>query len=266
MTTLVFQSFRRDAVPKRIHWCIQSVRGWCESNGFMYRFLGDELLDVVPDWVRSKCADSILPVTDLGRILWAKRFLDEGYGRVIWIDADVLVFAPHLFSIPSGADFFLCRETWVDLKKLDEQYGHRINNSISVYNSGSTFLRSYISLCFEIARTKDRIGSLDLGTMLFGGNSSEIDIPLLRNVGCFCGNTLLEIAKAAPGRWIDTYIQAHGAPIYAANLCNSFVAKGYPAFLFGYAVKSLLENRGGITDMLREARRGTLTSVDAPAG
>ena len=41
--------------------------------------------------MRKRCADNIYAVTDICRLEWAKSKLAEGYARVVWADADVLV-------------------------------------------------------------------------------------------------------------------------------------------------------------------------------
>ena len=49
--TLVIQSHRMPLPAPWMQRCLDSVRTWAEARGFDYRFLDDELFDLVPDWL-----------------------------------------------------------------------------------------------------------------------------------------------------------------------------------------------------------------------
>lgn len=94
---ILLQSHRPDP-PPWMRRCIDSVRGFAEDHGYTYRLLDDQgLFDgIAPDYMR-KCRDHgrMATAADLGRLLRAREALDDGARRVVWLDADVLVFAPR---------------------------------------------------------------------------------------------------------------------------------------------------------------------------
>jgi hypothetical protein len=77
-----------------------------------HEVLGDELLEVVPGWVHDAAGGDVLPVTDVGRLLVLQDRL-RTHDRVVWLDADVVVFAPEHVSFAVDADLAVCREVWV---------------------------------------------------------------------------------------------------------------------------------------------------------
>src|SRR3712207_5158733 len=125
--TLVFQSYRTDAVPLWLERCLASVRHWSELQGFGYRLLGDELFDILPAGVDLRSAPQGLAATDLARLLWCRRFLDEGFARVVWADADILVLSAGAFTLPD-APYLLCRELWTGLEEGKVAYVWAVNN------------------------------------------------------------------------------------------------------------------------------------------
>ncbi len=74
---------------------MSGVEQWALAGGYDYRSLGDELFEAVPNWYMSKVGGRMPIAADLGRLRWAQRFLKGGYDWVIWMDADMLVFAPE---------------------------------------------------------------------------------------------------------------------------------------------------------------------------
>ena len=74
MRVLVLQS---DKPPPRAAWraqCLASVRSWAAAQGYDYRFLGDELFEPIPEDVRRACQGVVLPLTDIGRLLWLQKY------------------------------------------------------------------------------------------------------------------------------------------------------------------------------------------------
>ncbi|MDH5408784.1 MAG: hypothetical protein OEY00_09255, partial [Gammaproteobacteria bacterium] len=49
MSRLVLQSHRSPLPYPWIDSCLSSVRQWAESHQYDYRYLGDELFDLIPD-------------------------------------------------------------------------------------------------------------------------------------------------------------------------------------------------------------------------
>ena len=111
--TLVLQS----AQPQRAQWldtCLASVESWAAQANYSYRFIGDELFDQVPDWYMRKVAGRMPIASDLGRLLWIKNLLDQGEANtVVWLDADVLVFAPALLKVAPVSSCVFGQELWI---------------------------------------------------------------------------------------------------------------------------------------------------------
>jgi hypothetical protein len=112
VSTLVVQSsFGR--VPPWVERCVASVRDWAAGGAYDYEHLGDELLDLAPGFVHDAAGDSLLPVTDVARLELLRLRLAAGFDRVVWLDADVCVFAPSLVDVEIDADVAVCVERWV---------------------------------------------------------------------------------------------------------------------------------------------------------
>ena len=85
MKTIVYQSYRGDETPKWLENCMQTVKYWAELKGFHYQ-REDDFFECVPDWYKDKVAGKINVIADLARLELAKKFLDQGYERTIWMD------------------------------------------------------------------------------------------------------------------------------------------------------------------------------------
>ena len=81
--TLVLQSYRPAPVARWLARCLASVADWASRQGHDHLLLDDAFFAIVPDWYAARCGGERLPVTDLARLLWTRRLLDEGHARVI---------------------------------------------------------------------------------------------------------------------------------------------------------------------------------------
>lgn len=101
------------AAPGWVHRCVGSVAAWAGARGYGHEVLGDELLDAVPGWVHDAAGDEVLPVTDVGRLLVLRDRLATGHDRVVWLDADVVVFDGDAIDVEVDADLAVGHEVWV---------------------------------------------------------------------------------------------------------------------------------------------------------
>lgn len=247
MKTLVYQSYRTIDVAPWIRRCLDTVRDWAEVQGFEYRFIDDALFDFVPAWYRQKVANNILLVSDLARLEAAKQFLSSGYERVIWVDADVLVFDPDRFRIDVVEEYAFCRELWL----AQDESGmlnlfRRVHNAVSVYVTGNHFLDFYSFASQRIVREQDAPTSLDIGTRFLSSVHRFLPHPLLENVGMF-SPALLQLIDQRRTDVLSEYRESFGKPVYAANLCASL--SGQPDLgvgLLDRVVDHLLSERGGV--------------------
>ena len=219
--TLVYQSFRNHDVPDWIQRSLESVQSWTKKKGYDYRFIDDELFEYAPDWYRRKVKDNVQLVSDISRLILARRFLSEGYERVIWIDADLLIFDPVHFSVETEEGVHFCREIWTDAD-LEGNVIHqkKINNSISVFHRGNVFLDFYIEACLKLVADRTEIPQVLVGTTFLTALKEIYPFPEITNVGII-SPALVHDLLTENTRFLTEYLQWHKAPIFAANLCGS---------------------------------------------
>ncbi|MDQ2963617.1 MAG: hypothetical protein M3R31_10745 [Pseudomonadota bacterium] len=231
---------------------MRSVRDWADGRGFEYRFLDDRLFDYLPSWYREQTFQTILPHTNLARLLVAKQLLADGHDRTVWVDADILVFDPELFDIEFDGDFAFCREVWIKVKWGAVIKLHQINNSVTQFKRGNRFLDYCIWAHEEIARHFVlRYGS---ATRLLSAMHQAAPLPTIGNVGLINPLLMLDLLDGGE-RFAREYVLAHGAPLRAANLCASLCdtdETGIRATPADYEaiVELLLDSRGSVLNGL----------------
>ena len=247
--TLIYQSYRTHNVPLWISRCLQSVQSWSRDNGYEYRFIDDTLFEYAPDWYRQKVQNNVQLVSDLSRLLLARKFLQEGFQRVIWIDADMLIFKPESFQIEATTGASFCREIWVDADKEGTIiHQKKINNSVSVFHQQAPLLDFYIEACLKIVETSDKITPVLVGTAFLTELNKIYPLSLLRNVGIISPALVCDILSCQ-NDFIDKYQEWHGSPVYAANLCGSMDNKTFNGVKINEnamekVVEKLLQHKG----------------------
>jgi hypothetical protein len=260
MRTVVYQSYRTTRVPAWIESCMQTVRSWAAANAFDYRFIDDRLFDYVPPWFRQKAGREICPVADLARLALAREFLDQGYERTIWVDADMLVFAPERMVTNIEQGFAFCHEVWLAPDANGRLVcDRRVNNSVTVFTRGSIHLDFLIDACLRIARHKPRLGKFDVGTLLLSQLRTIIPFPLLANVGMFSPAIMADIASGTE-HYLPSYAQQLTVPLACANLCSSLAGQqfsGMPADdrLYDAVVEQCLQTRGEVVNRFLDNAR-----------
>ncbi len=227
MRTVVFQSYRTHNVPNWIRRCMHTVETWAASQGFVYRFIDDRLFDYVPAWFQQKCHPHICPITDLARLKLARELLSEGFERTVWVDADMLIFAPERLSVEVGSQFAYCHEVWTYADDAGHAaVSHRVNNSISVFVKGNAYLDFFIDACEQTARSLPKLGKLDASTRFLTELHAILPFPLLYNVGILSPALMTDIANGSQ-HFLPTYAQQLQAPIATANLCASLLDQSF---------------------------------------
>lgn len=198
-----------------------SVKDWSRKRGFEYKFIDDKIFEYAPDWYREKVKDNVQLVSDLSRLVLAKRFLAEGYERVIWMDADLLIFDPQNFSAETTGGVYFCREIWVDAD-LGGNIIHqkKINNSVSVFHQGNVFLDFYIDACLKLVRTREKIPHVLVGTTFLTALQKIYPFGQITNVGIISPALTYDLLTGSTA-FLKKYRKWHGAPVYAVNLCGS---------------------------------------------
>lgn len=227
MKTVVYQSYKPAGGPAWIGRCLDSVRGWAELRGFDYRFIGDEIFDLVPGWYREKAAGQIPIVTDLGRLLLAHDFLGQGYERTVWLDADALIFDPDGFRLSVTGEYAFGDEVWVQPgKTVGSLRAYRnVHNAISVFTAGNSFLDFYIHACQSVLeRVTGGVPPQIVGPKLLSALHNIIGFKLISEVGMLSPLVVRDIA-AGGGPALDLLRCRSRGPLRAVNLCTSLAGK-----------------------------------------
>jgi len=102
--------------PAWLRACLDSVADWAAANGVAHRVDGDGFLERVPARLRAQAHGRTQVIADLARLDWIAGLLADGWDRVIWLDADVVVAAPARLTaalrLPASGYLF-GREIWV---------------------------------------------------------------------------------------------------------------------------------------------------------
>ena len=223
MKTLVLQS----AAAQRPRWmerCLSSVQKWAVQAQYDYRFLGDELFEFVPDWYLAKCGDKRPVATDLARLVWMQRLLrDDVADCVIWLDADVLVFAPQLRITPRTTCLF-GYEYWVQQKRGKSGFEVRgnVHNAVAAFRQGCPILPFLIEVIQRLMRRADPeyIAPQMMGPKLLSHLHNLVDFELNRAVGAVSPELLTELADR-PGDAMKLWSMRVREPMLAANLAAS---------------------------------------------
>ena len=220
--TLVFQSYRPVGVPVWLAKCLESVARWAAVRGHRYVRLADEFFEPVPAWFADRCGRERLPITDLARLLWARRYLDEGWRRVIWLDADVLIPDPYSFAIAEGVPHAFGREYWLWRDALGALAGRwAVNNAVALFATGSSLLPFYIDACETLVRGSAPVDRLALGPNFLTALNAAVPLPLVPDLATLSPTLLPEIADGGDGEARAAHAAAWSGPVTAMHLCRS---------------------------------------------
>ena len=225
--TLVYQSYRTTNVPVWITQCLKSVKDWAESKEYEYKFIDDELFEYAPQWYREKVQHNVQLVSDLSRLVLARHFLEEEYERVIWIDADVVIFDPDNFSLSTSDGAHFCREIWIDEdRQKNIVHQEKINNSVSIFHHQNAMLDFYIDACHRVVAKNIKIPPVLVGTSFLTALHKIYPFDIIRTVGIISPALVYDLVKNQD-TFIESYLDRHGSEVFAANLCGSMSGKSF---------------------------------------
>ena len=223
METLVFQSRSPCRQPAWIEICLRSVREWAACCSHEYRCFGDEIFDRLPKGFRHKTAGRLSTQTDLGRLLLARELLEE-VERVIWLDADVLVFAPEGLCCDTSDAYAFGREIWVQEDPGGGLRAYRnVHNAVCVFERHNPFLDFYI-------HTAERLVTLNnggfppqfIGPKFLTAQHNIMQLPLIETLGMASPLVLHNLVKGG-GEALALQRAKQPQPLAAVNLCASLV-------------------------------------------
>ncbi|WIO74330.1 hypothetical protein QP938_00050 [Porticoccaceae bacterium LTM1] len=189
--------------------------------------MGDEFFDVVPAALLEKTAHLKVIATDLARLKWLQHFLVQGYDRVLWCDADFLVFNPAMFQLPN-LPYALGREVWVQ-QKADSgalKAYKKVHNAFLMFQQGNAFLDFYADSAERLlAETTGPMPPQFIGPKLLTAIHNVVQCPVLENAGMLSPLVIRDLV-AGGGRALDLFRQKSPERLAAANLCTSMTAAG----------------------------------------
>ena len=210
--------------------------------------------------MRQRCVNQLLPVTDVARMRLLRERLAHGWQRVIWIDADVLVFAPERLNLDGDAPYALCQELWLRVNAAQQiETEEKVNNAVMLVTQGQPMLDFWIFAVEEIlsVHAPHEIGPLTASTHFFTELATIMPLRVLRNVGLLSPPVVCDLAQGG-GALTREWARRFGHPIAAANLCASLQDKLSAGAVVGAAemeraVEVLLHSRGAVFDVDEDA-------------
>lgn len=245
MKTLIVQSYRDHDVPGWIERCLVSVRNWARSKGYDYRLTGDEIFALCGDDYLAAVGDNMRSITNLCRLELIKLILaEEGYDRVIWMDADIFVFAPDRLDFAPGTRIAMPLETWLWHADGEWKVRRTLNNCVVVCPKGDPDIDLFVQATRHRARHHPVTHNHELGVHLIRGMYEFLRFELLTNVGMFSNEFLIALVE---GDQAAIRLQAleHQTPVYAANICASDHLWPTVPEAQAHAAMDLLERTGG---------------------
>ena len=225
MKTLVLQSHRQ---PLPVNWlepCVASVKRWSQLNEYEYRFLDDELFTVVDNNLRGKFTSQPVILTDLARLIWIRKFLQQGYQTVVWFDADFLVFNADKLKL-IDADYALGREVWVQNDKNNRLRAYtKVHNAFLMFRQPNSFLDFYIETAEKLLQLNDgNVPPQFIGPKLLTAINNIAHCPVMETAGMLSPMVIMDILSGG-GDALGLFHRESPAEIYAANLGASVVAQ-----------------------------------------
>ena len=185
--------------------------------------MGQRVAFEIAAWARQRCGDNIYAVTDICRLQWMHNLLTETYERVLWVDADVLIFAPDVLAIDTQSGHAFAHELFLCMDNSPNGFTPQegINNAFMVFErKGLAVLEQYQAA--SLARVRDAEPGPIPRTALLPLNLDAMHasrFEALPGIGLFTLGLMQEIASGG-GRLTRAYHKLTPAPLGAANLCH----------------------------------------------
>jgi hypothetical protein len=254
MKTLIIQSYRTQSVPAWISRCLASVRAWAQAKGYDHWLTDDRAFALCGDDYLAKVGDNPRSITNLCRLELIKRALASGYDRAIWMDADILVFAPQQLDFAAAERISFPHETWLWRNGRGWGFSRTLNNCVVVCPKGDPDLDLIIQATRHRALHHPVTINRQVGVDLIRGLHQFLQFPLLSNVGMLSNHGVTALAQNHE-QLIRQQALYHQTPIYAANLCASdHLSPAVPEALTHVAMDILEQTAGDVINRHLPAR------------
>lgn len=206
---------------------MSSVRDWALNKDWEYRFIGDEILDCVPEWYRAQAQGRMPIIIDLARLVALRDALNAGASSAAWVDADVAIFDPAGFELETPEPFAFSREIWMQPASagggLKTYRG--VHNAVCVFRPGNSMLDFYIDACQSVMRRVDGgVPNQIVGPKLLGALHNIIGFSLIDDVGMISPLVARDVSTGG-GPALEALIAASPSGLRAVNLCASLVGR-----------------------------------------
>jgi hypothetical protein len=221
VSTLIIQSCSAAQDQSWFTSCLGSVEAWAERAGHHYRFVGDELFDLVPAWYLEKTRDKLPVAVDYARLVLLQQALTEGYDEAVWFDADVVIFDRNLSLDFTGSCAF-GQEVWVQERAGKLQARRNVHNAVCVFRQGCPVLPFLIHTVSSLLRRVDpaHIAPQLVGPKLLNALHPLCDFALLPQVGALSPEVVRDLG-AGSGPALDLLRHESPVPLSAVNVCAS---------------------------------------------
>ena len=251
-----------------------TVERWAVANEYDYQSLGDELFDTVPDWYMRKVRGRMPIAADLARLQWAQHFLRGGYDWVVWMDADMLVFAPDLLRLDLTRACTFGQEHWVQAKSGSQgrwQVRKNIHNAFAAFPADCPVLPFLVDVILRMMRRvdADHIAPQMMGPKLLSSLHSLASFDYRADIGALSPEVIFAIVGGchrstgdtegsrgmADSSALSALCLAQPRPLVAANLCASLLPETLGMFegeacgdeIMQRAIRSLLDCAAGLS-------------------
>ena len=162
---------------------------------------------------------------DVARLIQLQQALQQGYHRVLWCDADVLVFAPDRLELPDTSYAF-GREVWVQEQGGTLRAFTKVHNAVMLFCRGNPFLDFYSHAVHQIVRQhQGKMAPQMLGPKFLSTIHNIIQCPVIEGAGMLSPAVMRDLLRGG-GLALDLFLAQSPATPGALNLCSSLVASG----------------------------------------
>lgn len=203
--------------------CLGSVREWANRRGYSYRFTGDDIFGVVPDWYLEKAGDRKQIATDFARLVFLQKALDEeGFDQAVWCDADLLVLDPEMqLAFEDSCAFG--QEVWVQVDGKGKLRTKRnVHNALCVFRRGCSVLPFLIRCSLSLMERVDPdfLVPQFVGPKLLNALHPLANFSLLPQVGALSPAVVADLLTGG-GEALGLMKRQSTVPLQAVNLCAS---------------------------------------------
>ncbi|VAW90618.1 hypothetical protein MNBD_GAMMA21-59 [hydrothermal vent metagenome] len=219
--TLILQSHTQPLPYPWIETCLDSVRDWSEMKGYEYRFVDDLLFELVPEEILNKTQYQKVVATDLARLLLVKKYLNQNYEVVVWLDADFLIFSPAEFDIPDFS-YAVGREVWVQ-ENVNEKLRiyKKVHNAFLMFSKNNSFLDFYTETAQRlILNNTGTMPPQFIGPKLLTALHNVCNLPVMETAGMLSPMVIKAIISGE-GMALQQFRKHSPETITGANLCIS---------------------------------------------